>query len=329
MPEESGLLSPPERWPTCFQENKALRSFLGKTGLKSRRVRLVTPATAAVPANVVLDPSDSFENATRLRSVLEWEVVRGFQVFGVAGQPDAFVAQKRWWNSTPEGTWVDLTPSAATCVAAGVVMAESDLAEKRDYSASAIVRSSDAAAAAATAAAAAAKQAAVAAEAARSAALKEAALEATRRRGAAADAAVAQVGVGRPSGRGTRLLGEWKVYGVRAGRLRMGFSPSGKWALEAQRWSSELEDVDTHDDFFEELDDDDLDAAQLQVKGRWEEQAGFVMLRVSSAEGVGPAQQYLPIKPEDVPTVARGQLSADGWAMDVELGKRSFRFEKA
>ena len=134
------LLSPPSNWPNCFKDDEELRKFLGKRGLQSRRCRLIASVlpedVAAQAASIKLHPKDSFENAMLIKHTLGWEVVKGFGVFGVDGRPSKFVGLKRWWNCTPSGTWVDLTPQKpAVSTEVGAVMAESDLAVSRERTA--------------------------------------------------------------------------------------------------------------------------------------------------------------------------------------------------
>ena len=76
------------------------------------------------------------------------------------------------------------------------------------------------------------------------------------------------------------------MQGVKKGRIRMGLSPSGKWALEVECWNPEYEDLETQDDFFEDLDPEDNNHAQLRVKGYWELGMGFITFRVNTIEEV-------------------------------------------
>lgn len=120
------LISPPADWPGCFQ-SKAMRAFVGRRGLRAKRCRLVDAKMPAALAGVSLDPADSKTNAMRAHEHLGWDVVEGFAVLGVAGQPDRYVAHKRWWCATPADAWVDVTPAKPASGADSIVLAESDL----------------------------------------------------------------------------------------------------------------------------------------------------------------------------------------------------------
>ena len=340
-PAQVQLLSPPSNWPTCFKEDEVLRyvcltsvcsvtkptsslypeparcrRFLGKRGLQSRRCRLVDAAlpedvaVAARAAKVELHPADSFANAMRVKEQLGWDIVKGFAIMEYAECAHQFVAHKRWWNTTALDAWVDLTPTKPTVAEAGVVLAESALAANRTPSAEAIAAE------------------AIAAEQ-RTADIRKAALAASARNKVDAEA---------PSYRDKKheadrrqVMGEWRVHGVKHGRVRIGISPSGRYALEAECWSPAFVDLDTNDEFFEPPDSSDehyADACQMQVKGNWELMTGFVQFKVNSIETFGPATQYLPLKPEQVPSITRGDIDGSGWIMSVKFNGRSFRFEK-
>ena len=43
-------------------------------------------------------------------------------------------------------------------------------------------------------------------------------------------------------------MGIWKVYYVKRGRIRIGLSPSGRYALQADCWSPEYEEMETPGD---------------------------------------------------------------------------------
>ena len=291
--------------------NRVRRKFLGKRGLQSRRCRLVEAAlpedvaTAAQAAKLELHPSDSFANAMRVKEQLGWSIVKGFAVFEYVDCPHQFVAHKRWWNATPLDAWVDLTPTKPTAVEAGMVFAESVLASSRTPTAEAVTAE------------------------ARAAEIRKAALAAKARNKEDADAPSARDKKHQSDRR--QVMGEWRVHGTRNGRVRIGLSPSGNYALEAECWSPAFVDLETHDDFFEPPDPSDehySDACQMQVKGNLELMSGFIQFKVNSIETFGPASQYLPLKPEQVPNITRGELDGGRWNMQIKFNGRSFRFEK-
>ena len=54
-----------------------------------------------------------------------------------------------------------------------------------------------------------------------------------------------------------------------------------------------------------------------------------IIFTVVSIEVVGPATQYLPLKPESVPKVTRGELDQDWYSMTVRFNNgKVCRFEK-
>eukprot|EP00966_Prymnesium_polylepis_P047320 1095496-Prymnesium_polylepis.1 len=236
----------------CFKDDEALRKFLGKRGLQSRRCRLVEatlPADlAAQAAAVELHPSDSFVNARRIKEQLGWAIVKGFAVFEIDDAPHKFVAHTRWWSCTPFDAWIDLTPAKPTSFDAGVVFAESDLAVSHAPSVETLAAEK------------------------RAADIRKAAIEASERARTEAMGGAAAVSKQHEADR-RRVMGQWKHHNVRHGRLRMGLSPSGRYALEAECWSPAFVDLETQDDFFLDLDETDEhypDACQLRVKGTWE-----------------------------------------------------------
>ncbi|KAL1518410.1 hypothetical protein AB1Y20_002703 [Prymnesium parvum] len=305
-PTDATLLSPPRDWPRCFQTDQALRDFLGKGRLGAKRCRLVRappPQLAEQASRLALDERDSCANARIVRDELGWPVVGGVAVFEFAGGEHQFAATRRWWNCAPGDVWVDLTPHKPAAGEA-IVLAETSpnlLAETSPQKSDARAQEIRAAALAQRAKA-------------KAEAMEQPAREDARRNEAR-----------------RKVMGEWKVHGVKKGRIRLGLSPSGRYALEAECWSPAFVDMETHDEFFEDLDPNDehyADACQMRVKGTWELMQGFISFKVNSIETVGPASQYLPLKPEQVPNLTRGDLESDGWAMTVKFNGKLCRFEK-
>ena len=99
------LVSPPPRWPECFQD-AAMKRFVGKKhGLACSRCRLVTQREEQDSG----DEDDDMAVAMRARAEHGWRIVGGFAIYGVASKPGLYVARRRWWNAKPDGGWVDLT----------------------------------------------------------------------------------------------------------------------------------------------------------------------------------------------------------------------------
>ena len=51
----------------------------------------------------------SFDNAERAaEAVSGWSVVKGYAIFELlsAGEPEAYIALRHWWNVKPNGSWV-------------------------------------------------------------------------------------------------------------------------------------------------------------------------------------------------------------------------------
>lgn len=59
--------------------------------------------------------------AMRMHAERGWRIVAGFAIFGIADQPNVYVAQRRWWNEKDDGAWIDCTARD------DVVLAESAL----------------------------------------------------------------------------------------------------------------------------------------------------------------------------------------------------------
>jgi hypothetical protein len=126
----SNWVSPPRGWPDTFEGIPKLKEFIfkklaGVHGSPSRqtRVRLTLPAhpmeiERMAELNVRLSDTDSKANALAVRRKLGWEVVGGFALLELAQGCDRKVPVEQpvyhgehyYWNVTPLGLWIDLTP---------------------------------------------------------------------------------------------------------------------------------------------------------------------------------------------------------------------------
>ena len=109
----------PRDWPQVYTGSDALKSLIGKRGrIPAKRVAVAGPPTpeqlSKLPAvsDLHLVPLHSFGNAETLAKHAGLGVVKGWAVFERLDKAKgtAFVAERYWWNSFPEGTWIDLTP---------------------------------------------------------------------------------------------------------------------------------------------------------------------------------------------------------------------------
>lgn len=109
----------PRDWPQVYTGSDALKSMIGKRGrIPAKRVAVAGPPTpeqlSKLPpvSDLHLVPLHSFGNAETLAKHAGLGVVKGWAVFERLDKPTgtAFVAERYWWNSFPEGTWIDLTP---------------------------------------------------------------------------------------------------------------------------------------------------------------------------------------------------------------------------
>eukprot|EP00439_Symbiodinium_sp_Y106_P058168 s635_g8.t1 len=109
----------PRDWPQVYTGSDALKSLIGKRGrIPAKRVAVAGPPTpeqlSKLPAvsDLHLVPLHSFGNAETLAKHAGLGVVKGWAVFERLDKArgTAFVAERYWWNSFPEGTWIDLTP---------------------------------------------------------------------------------------------------------------------------------------------------------------------------------------------------------------------------
>lgn len=115
-PENLGDLCFPRNWPAVYSESKALKSLIGKKGrIAGKRVAVVeAPAKEDLQKakQLTFHPLKSFSNAERAEKAAGFVVVKGWAVFESADMPvgSTFIAERYWWNSLPDGKWVDFTP---------------------------------------------------------------------------------------------------------------------------------------------------------------------------------------------------------------------------
>eukprot|EP00965_Chrysotila_dentata_P184919 6104629-Pleurochrysis_carterae.AAC.1 len=111
--------------------------MLSASMLRGKRCRAVQPPEVPelTAAAVGCLPLHSFSNAQVLAREHGWGLVKGFIVYewldaDKAGE--SFVAMRHWWNTLPNGTWVDLTPMVPMSAAADRrrLLVESPLGEK-------------------------------------------------------------------------------------------------------------------------------------------------------------------------------------------------------
>ena len=109
----SPYVSPPRNWPKSFS-TKALQTFVGHN-LKGRKARLTSapaPEHLALVEGLTLG-NDSRENAVMLRTKLGWDVVGGFILYESAKKEGTYSGVTHYWNASPRGLWIDLTPRSA------------------------------------------------------------------------------------------------------------------------------------------------------------------------------------------------------------------------
>lgn len=111
-----GNLGFPRDWPAVYTSSKALKSLVGKKGsCAGKKVGVVGGPTAEELGQVKglrFYHLQSFANAERVEQAAGFEVVRGWSIFEHLDKAvsEAFVAERYWWNSLPDGKWVDFTP---------------------------------------------------------------------------------------------------------------------------------------------------------------------------------------------------------------------------
>ena len=117
-------VSPPRGWPQSFAK-QPLKEFVAKQ-LKGQRIRLVdAPHPLEVRRMETLEAElrggptgDPCGNAVTVRRLLGWDIIGGFALLETSqGQPRREAVEKpeyhgepHWWNVSPKGQWIDLTP---------------------------------------------------------------------------------------------------------------------------------------------------------------------------------------------------------------------------
>eukprot|EP00325_Prymnesiales_sp_UTEX-LB-985_P015033 CAMPEP_0174750304 /NCGR_PEP_ID=MMETSP1094-20130205/97430_1 /TAXON_ID=156173 /ORGANISM="Chrysochromulina brevifilum, Strain UTEX LB 985" /LENGTH=358 /DNA_ID=CAMNT_0015955631 /DNA_START=69 /DNA_END=1142 /DNA_ORIENTATION=+ len=129
----------PRNWPAVFKQNATLKALVNGQ-LHGVRCRAIAVPPAGPDASigkavaVSLAPFHSFSNAERITVALpEWKIVKGFAVFEVLSETagSSFVAIRHWWNVSPSGAWLDLSPSLVpSCTAGKILLVESRHGEK-------------------------------------------------------------------------------------------------------------------------------------------------------------------------------------------------------
>mmetsp|Transcript_53609 Transcript_53609/g.124862 ORF Transcript_53609/g.124862 Transcript_53609/m.124862 type:complete len:894 (+) Transcript_53609:59-2740(+) len=115
-PENLGKVGFPRDWPGVYGSSKALKQLVGKKGKCAGKKVGVVPGPDAAQLSLVKGlqfyPLQSFSNAERAAKAAGMDVVRGWAVYEHLdrGMSEAFVAERFWWNSLPDGTWIDFTP---------------------------------------------------------------------------------------------------------------------------------------------------------------------------------------------------------------------------
>mmetsp|Transcript_14834 Transcript_14834/g.42527 ORF Transcript_14834/g.42527 Transcript_14834/m.42527 type:complete len:880 (-) Transcript_14834:72-2711(-) len=111
-----GLIGFPRDWPNVYKNSKALKSLVGKKGkCAGKKVGIVEaplPEENAQVKGLTFYPLQSFSNSERVAEETGLQVVRGWAIFEHKDEPmsSAFVAERFWWNTLPDGKWVDFTP---------------------------------------------------------------------------------------------------------------------------------------------------------------------------------------------------------------------------
>jgi len=114
--EHLGKVGFPRDWPGVYGSSKALKQLVGKKGKCAGKKVGVVPGPDASQLSMVKGlkfyPLQSFSNAERAAKAAGMDVVRGWAVYEHLdkGVSEAFVAERFWWNSLPDGTWIDFTP---------------------------------------------------------------------------------------------------------------------------------------------------------------------------------------------------------------------------
>ena len=114
--EHIGEIGFPRDWPGVYGSSKALKQLVGKKGKCAGKKVGVVPLPDASQLSLVkgvqFHPLQSFSNAERAAKAAGIDIVRGWAVYEHLEKDvsEAFVAERFWWNSLADGTWVDFTP---------------------------------------------------------------------------------------------------------------------------------------------------------------------------------------------------------------------------
>lgn len=114
-----GRLGFPRDWPTVYSSSSVLKSLIGKKGrCAARQVVVLGPPSAEqlkLVSGLHFRALQSFSNAELAAQASGLGVCRGWAIFEQLDQDSsaAFVAERYWWNSLEDGTWVDFTPRPA------------------------------------------------------------------------------------------------------------------------------------------------------------------------------------------------------------------------
>ena len=111
-----GRIGFPRDWPNVYGTSKALKQLVGKKGKCAGKKVGVVPLPDANQLSLVkgiqFHPLQSFSNAEKAAKAAGIDIVRGWAVYEHLEKDtsEAFVAERFWWNSLADGTWVDFTP---------------------------------------------------------------------------------------------------------------------------------------------------------------------------------------------------------------------------
>lgn len=114
-PTGLGDLGFPRDFPAIYAQNAALKSLIGKRGRIAAKRVVVSgppgPEHQALVRHLEFHPLHSFVNAERAATA-GLVVVQGWVVYERMDRPagSVFVAERYWWNTLPDGKWMDFTP---------------------------------------------------------------------------------------------------------------------------------------------------------------------------------------------------------------------------
>lgn len=117
-PSEIGRHSFPRDWPDVYEESEVLRSMLKKKGpCAAKRVSVVPnigDEHKSRVAGLELRWLQSLSNAEAVKKKAGLAVVEGWAIYDLLDDVTgaAFAAERYWWNTTADGTWLDFSPRA-------------------------------------------------------------------------------------------------------------------------------------------------------------------------------------------------------------------------